>query len=137
MFNRVLYFPDSFQEGEKERLGVKAKEQNEELYLLGGHLGLYIKELAYLRLVLPDWDVCSFLTPEEVKAVRKELRRLAHPPTEKDSTVEHLLHYVELAWAATILSAETVRITPDGRIEHEMPKKVLKSTSALPERPLV
>ena len=59
---------------------------------------------------------------------------LTHFLPSRSMSLELKERYCELAWSATILSAEKVGITPDGQITWEMPKRGIKEIPPLPNR---
>lgn len=94
------------------------------------------RHLAYLRLVFPDKDVASLITPADKQVFRRTLRELSLNPLVPDSlSMDNRAHYASLAWSGTIASAEKVEITADGRILFEMPKRSIQPAPPLPLRP--
>lgn len=94
------------------------------------------RHFAYLRLVFPDKDVASLITPADRQVFRRMLRELSLNPLKPDSlSMDNRAHYASLAWSGAIASAEKVEMTKDGRILFEMPKRSIQPAPPLPLRP--
>lgn len=89
--------------------------------------------LAHLRLSFPEKPPPQ-LSEAQWRELREDLSLSVKALIQDPSRTSALEQYTTLAWAATILSAETVRILPEGRIEFEMPKKSITIKPQLPER---